>query len=101
MGDSDNATTDDDVIEIDLESVIGKILDDRGLTSENMSRLEKVDLLDGLEDLFKKHKAKPGKEVDQEGLLKSVEDLLDVKLKGIGNAKSEKKPGWLSRLLTA
>lgn len=97
----DPAPDPEPVVEVDLEEVIGGILDKRGLTSENMSRLEKIDLLDGLEDLFKKHKAKPGKEFDSDGFLKSVEDLLDTKLRGIGSGKIEKKSGWLTRILTA
>jgi hypothetical protein len=99
MGDE---VTDPEIVEIDLEEVIGNILDARGLTSENLSKLDSLDSLsDSLEGLFKKHKTPAGKPVDTEGLLQSISDMVDEKLKGIATGGGKKNdPGWLSRILS-
>jgi hypothetical protein len=100
--DNPNLNPDDDnVIEIDLEEVIGNILDSRGLTKDSLTRLEKLDTLDGLESLFEKHKSKPTKSVDTDALTSKIEEIFDSKLKGIdfGGGRKRNEPGWLSKFL--
>lgn len=90
-----------EIVEIDLEEVIGKVLDDRGLTKETLAKMDKLDVLDSLPgsiaELFKKNR--PGKP-DNSGLLQEVSDLIDEKLGGLGNGKKN-DPGWLTRILSA
>lgn len=112
MPPDDDTTTDTTVdtgsgfSEADLRRIVGEEVDSR--TGERLSRLEKLDLLDGIDDrieaIVKKHKStgssgKPA-EFDKEGLLGEISTLIDGKLAGIsttGNAP--RKPGPLARFL--
>ena len=91
--------------EADLRRIVGEEVDSR--TGERLSRLEKLDLLDGIDDrieaIVKKHKSsgsgKPA-EFDKEGLLGEISTLIDGKLAGIGTTgNTPRKPGPLARFL--
>lgn len=74
------------VSEEELKNIVGEAVDsklnDRGLTKEVMEKLSKLDILDGIEGLFEKHKSGG---VDKEGLLSEIGTLIDKKLSGIGS----------------
>lgn len=94
-----NATPDEG---IDLEELVGRVLDSRGITTERMSKLDSLDGLTGaIGDVFKEHVSglgTPGATFDQEGFTKSLGDLLDTKLAGMPGTKTEKKPALLAWL---
>lgn len=74
---------------------IDKALNDRGATKETFERLGKLDLLDGLEGLFEKHKGSGS--VDKDSLLSEIGSLIDKKLSGgsggsNGGGSSERQP---------
>lgn len=99
---ADDSNNDPEPIEVDLEAVIGRVLDDRGLTQENVSKLSVLDdLPNEITNLFAANKPKPGKNFDQEGFTNSISELIDEKLKGIGSATESKNrgPGPLGRFL--
>lgn len=103
----------EDTDSIDLEGLVGGILDERGFTAERSSRL---DLLEGLEtrmlDAFKAaggtgSPAAPQSAAtfDEAGFIAKIETLIDGKLSANGGnnppAPSSAKSGggWLSRWL--
>lgn len=101
----EDKTTDStgDVIEIDLEEVIGNVLDSRGLTKDNVDRLS---MLDSLEEtiggMFKANKPPKAEKFDSEGFAKTIGDIVDEKLRGIdfgGSKPKSKEPGFLSKWL--
>lgn len=79
---------------VDLESLIGNILDERGLTKDNLAKLGK---LDGLDKLLNPPKDSGGG--DNSSILDAISSLLDTKLEGVGNGKRKSEPGWLSKFL--
>lgn len=87
---------------IDLEELVGRVLDSRGITTERMSKLDSLDNLSGaIGDLFKEHVSGLGTNApafDQDGFTKSLGDLLDAKLAGMPGTKAEKKPALLAWL---
>lgn len=88
---------------IDLEELVGKVLDARGITSERMTKLDSLDNLSGtIGDLFKEHTTglgTAGASFDQDGFTKSLGELLDAKLASIpGSTTKEKKPALLAWL---
>lgn len=74
------------VSEEELRNIVGDAVDsklnDRGLTKEVLEKLAKLDILDGIEGLFEKHKSGG---VDKEGLLGEIGNLIDKKLSGFSS----------------
>lgn len=101
-----------------LRDVLGDEVDARmeakGLTDERISKLDKLDLVDGIESvfegLFEKHKTTPtGDGFDKDGFIKEIGTLIDSKLAGLtgggngnsnGNENSGKRVGPLGRFLS-
>lgn len=84
MGEEGTPPPEEGISESDLRSwfseEIDKALNERGATKETFERLGKLDLLDGLEGLFEKHKG--GGSVDKDSLLSEIGSLIDKKLSG-------------------
>lgn len=96
-------TPESDVIEVDLEDVIGRVLDSRGLTKDNVDKLSLLDSLpDSIQDMFKANKPPKQKDFDSDGLVSTIGSILDEKLKGIntGGTAKKKSPGPIARFLT-
>lgn len=102
---------DDGTQTVDLQGLVGGILDDRGFTAERSSRL---DLLDGLEErLLGAFKTSGGTgnpaapqntaTFDEPGFIAKIEGLIDSKLTGVASSgsggKEVKGGGWLSKWL--
>jgi hypothetical protein len=79
---NENQNTQDGISEDELKGLIGNALDEkleeRGFTSETVSKLGKLDILDSLDNLFESHKGEP---LDKESLLGEIGKLVDEKLK--------------------
>jgi len=100
--------------EVDLEELIGGVLEARGFT---VDRASKLDLLDSLGDTFGSKleelltKLQPGtpapasggssEGLDVDGLLSKVGEMIDSKLAGIapGTPAATKKPPLMQRML--
>ena len=78
--------------EAQLRSIVGEEVDTRigALTESLDTRLAKMDILDGLEGLFEKHKSEP---TDSKGLLGEIESLIDRKLATLGETRRTENSG--------
>ena len=108
----DPSVTNDD--EIDLEALIGNVLESRGYTSDRASKLDTLDSLgDNLgkkvEELFRSNLRTPdpggnsGPSFDQDGFLAKVGEMVDAKLSqlapGTVPPPATKKTPFLQRVL--
>lgn len=99
MATGDNDTNDDG---IDLEELMGKLLDDRGLTTERLSMLDGIqDKLDGIAKSSKRAPAPSTTSGTTAGSvsLEDVQALLDEKLSEAMATVNAPKKGALARWL--
>lgn len=91
---------------VDLEELVGKVLESRGITAERLSILDNLGGLESrISDLFKSSgggetpAATPAVSFDEGAFMEKVGAFIDEKLKGLPTTSSEKKRPPLRRWL--